>query len=567
MTSLNLLRPVRAALVVAVLLQALAAVLVLVPLLVLIRFTESSLSEDPLPGTVLVVAAVAGTLGAALLSSAATWITHRADADLTWQLQTRLAETVRRVPLPLVTGSGAARIKKAVQDDTGALHYLVGHTLLDVTGLIITPLAGLVALAVIEWKLALAALIPLALGLTWYLRALNASGGGFAEMGRTQQVLGTAVVDYVHGLPTAKVYGGVGGAHTRYLSAVHGFHDFFYGWVRKTSTNTTASGLVVASGLTAAAFALLGWGGLELGWVDSGGLVAGVLLGPTIGAPVAVVGPRLQAVRSGLAAVASINAFLGQEHLAWGDRPATGSVRLEHVTHHYDNSSTALDDVSLELPGRGLVALVGASGSGKSTIASLLARFTDPSEGRVTLGGIPLREVPEDHLYEQVGFVFQDTSLRRASLLENLTGGRDIPFEDVVAAAREALIHEEISAAPRGYETVVGQDTDFSGGQRQRICLARAFLRRPGLLVLDESLSAVDAHSRRRLIQTLQVQARERTVLLITHQLPLVREADLILVLENGRLAGQGTHEHLVSTSSAYRALLQDQTTITESRI
>ncbi|GLY17110.1 ABC transporter ATP-binding protein [Kineosporia sp. NBRC 101677] len=558
MKASELLRPVRGALTAAVTLQALAGALVLVPLIVLIRFAQAALDEDPLPGGTLVATAVIATIGAALLSAAATVLTHRADADLTYQLREQMAETIRRAPLPTVTGAGAARIKKVVQDDTEALHYLVGHTLLDVTGFVVTPVVGLVALAVFDWRLALIGIVPLALGVTWYLKALNASGGGFAEFGRTQQEIGAAVVDYVQGLPSAKVYGGAGGARTRYLDATNAFHDFFRGWSRSTAAVTTASWLVVAPGLTAAGFALIGWAGMELGWVGPGGLVAGVLLGPAIGAPVAVVGPRLQAVRSGLAAASSIGEFLGQERLVWGSEQARGALRLEQVSHRYHGERVALENVSLDLPERGLIALVGTSGSGKSTIAALLARFTDPTEGRVLLGGVDLREVSEQHLYERIGFVFQDTALRRATVRDNLTGGGVIPDETVIEAARKALIHDEIKDLPNGYDTVLGADSELSGGQRQRVCLARAFLRAPDVLVLDEALSAVDARTRSGLVQTLRSEAQERAVLLIAHQMHLVREADLIVVLDQGRVAGLGAHDQLALTCPAYQALLTD---------
>lgn len=556
MTPSQLLRPVRGALAAAVALQALAGLLVLVPLIVLIRYAAASLGNDPVPGGLLVGAALAATVVAAVLATAATLVTHRADADLAWDLQKRMVAVIRRAPLPAVTGAGAARIKKVVGDDTDGLHYLVAHTLLDVTGFVVTPVVGLIALAVLDWRMALISVVPLALGIAWYVKALTASGGGFAEFGRTQQGIATAVVDYVNGLPSAKTYGGTGGARTRFINATNAFHDFFRGWSSSTSAVTTASWLIVAPGLTAAVFALLGWAGLELGWTDTEGLVAGVLLGPAIGAPVAVIGPRLQAVRSGLAAITSIGEFLAQEQLGWGEQQARGAVAFESVSHRYQPERAALEDFTVELPTRGTVALVGASGSGKSTVVSLLARFTDPTQGRVSLGGTDLRELPEILLYERIGFVFQDTGLRRATVRENLTGGREIPEQDVVRAARQAAVHDEIIALEHGYDTVLGEDGDLSGGQRQRVCLARALLREPDLLVLDEALSAVDANTRSRLLDTLREQARQRTVLLVVHQMSLVREADLILVLEAGRLVGAGTHGQLSTDCAAYRALL-----------
>lgn len=562
MTRLELLRPVRGPLLTAIALQAAAGALALLPLLALIGFTDAWLTGGAAPGAPVVTAAVAGTIGAALAAAAATWLTHRADADLALRLQRRLAETIRRAPVPAVTGLGAGGVKKTVSDDTGALHYLVAHTLLDATALAVTPLVGLIALAVIDWRLALCAVVPLALGLWWYVRAMRGSGANFAEYAAQQQRINAAVVDYVRGLPTAKVYGGAGGAHSRYTAAVTGFHDFFRSWSGGTAAVTTASWLVVAPGLTTAALAAVGGAGLALGALTPAALVAGVLLGPAVSAPVAAAGPRLQALRTGLAALDSIAEFLRGPRLDWTGTaapPPGARFRFDDVTYRYDDGRAAVEEVTIDLPEHGLVALVGASGSGKSTLVALLARFVDPTAGRLLLDGTPLAELREADLYQRIGFVFQDTGLRQASVRDNLTGGRPVTEDRIIQACRQAAIHDDIRGLPDGYDTVLGEDTELSGGQRQRICLARALLREPELLVLDEALSNVDAETGAALFDALRDQAAQRTVLLITHQVRLARDADRVLVLDRGRLVGDGAHRHLLDRCPAYRALWDAQ--------
>ncbi|SCF41235.1 ATP-binding cassette, subfamily B [Micromonospora marina] len=568
MTSPELLRPVLGRLVPAAVLQALAGVSALLPLLALARFAGAWASGDALPGTTIVVTAVAGTVGAALAAAAATWITHRADADLSLHLQRRLAETIRHAPVPAVQGQGAARIKKVVQDDTGALHYLVAHTLLDVVALVVVPIAGFAVLAAFDWRLALCSLVPLVAGVLFYARAMRGSGAQFAEYAVAQQRINAAVVDYVRGLPVAKVYGGPGGARTRFLSAATGFHDFFRAWSSGTAVVTTASWLVVTPGLTATGLTVLGVIGVTAGWLTPSAMVAGVLLGPAISAPVAVAGPRLQAIRTGLSALSSIREFLEQPALRFGTRGSApaGSVRLERISHRYDGDRLALDDVSFDLPPTGLVAVVGASGSGKSTLAALLARFADPTSGRILIGGTALTDLTEKALYDHTAFVFQDTGMRRASVRDNLTGGRAVTDEEMAGAARDAAIHDEITALAHGYDTVLGVDTELSGGQIQRLCLARALVRSPRLLVLDEALSAVDAASRSVLLDMLEAQAEHRSVLLITHQLDIAARADRVLVLADGRLAGDGTAAELSMTCPAYQALTGDSTAHAEGR-
>lgn len=557
MSRLSLLRPVRGVLLVAMGLQALAAGLALLPLLALIAFTQAWLTGGPTPALGVVLAAVTGTVGAALGAAAATWLTHRADARLAWILQRRLADVIRRAPLPAVAGQGAARLRKVVQDDTAALHYVVAHTLLDATGFVVTPCVGLTALTVVDWRLAAVSLLPLLLGVGWYVRAMRGSAANFAEYAVQQQRVGRMVVDYVRGLPVAKIYGGDSGPRARYIAAIHGFHDFFRAWSRATAAATTASWLFVAPAVVAALLALVGGRGLLSGGVTPAALAAGVLLGPAIAAPVAVAGPRFQAVRTGLAALASITELLDQPQLAWGETdppPCRAPVGLGGVTVRYGDR-VALDQVTFTLPDRGLVALVGASGSGKSTIVSLLARFADPDEGRVLIGDADLGSLRESDLYQRLSFAFQDTGMRHTSIRDALTGGRTVAEERMTLAATEAAIHDDIVALPRGYDTLLGGDIDLSGGQRQRLALARALLRDADVLVLDETLSHLDPVTRADVLRTLRSHAQDCTVLLMAHQLHLVQDADRILVLDQGRLVGDGIHADLLDHCAAYRAL------------
>ena len=560
----------RRPLITAVVLQAVGSALGLLPLLALVAFVRAWVADETIPAISVAVAAIVGTVGSGLASAAATWLAHRADADLAWSMQRRLAEMVRRSPLPDVSGLGAARIKKVVRDDTGATHYLVAHTLLDITAFVVTPLTGLVALAVIDWRLAVPALIPPVLGIWWFLRAMRDSGAKFAEYGANQERINAAAVDYVHGLPTAKVYGGPGGARARFAAATTAFHDFFGSWVQSTARVTTASWLVVAPGLTTAVFALAGGVALSVGAVEPAAAVAAVLLAPAIGAPVAVVGPRLQTVRSGLAALTSIDGALSRPGLVWGDAdpgPRRGRLVVEGVGHQYAGDRQALAEVSFELPERGLIALVGSSGSGKSTLVSLLARFIDPTEGRLTLGGVDLRDLPEADLYDRVGFVLQDTRLRRATVRDVLTGGHPVASEKIERAARAAVVHEDITKLPTGYDTVLGEDTELSGGQRQRISLARALVRQPDLLVLDETLSVVDPTTGSALLATLRDEARERLVLLVTHRMSVAAAADRVLVLDGGRLAGDGAHGDLLAGCAPYRALADAEASATTGEV
>ena len=242
--------------------------------------------------------------------------------------------------------------------------------------------------------------------------------------------------------------------------------------------------------------------------------------------------------------------------------PLLSSVRFEGVRFGYTRERDDLAGVSFELPAGTRVALVGHSGCGKSTCLKLLIRFYDPREGRVLFDGVDLREAGLDSLYEQVGVVFQESFLFNTSVRENVRMGRPGATDvEVEAAARAAEMHDVIMRMPEGYDTFVGERGGLlSGGQRQRVAIARALIRNPSLLVLDETISALDPDSEAAINETVERASLGRTVVSVTHRLTSVANYDHILVFHEGRLIEQGTHEELLDNGGTYAAMWRRQT-------
>jgi ABC-type multidrug transport system fused ATPase/permease subunit len=238
-----------------------------------------------------------------------------------------------------------------------------------------------------------------------------------------------------------------------------------------------------------------------------------------------------------------------------------GEVCFEHVSFSYGRHASVLKDISFTAQPNQVVALLGLTGSGKSTVVNLIPRFYDPTAGRITIDGTDVRAVTLNSLRSQIGMVLQETTLFAASIRENLTFGRpDASQAEIEAAARAAQAHDFILQAPQGYDTRVGErGVTLSGGQKQRLAIARALLTDPRILILDDATSSVDSETEHLIQLALERVMQGRTTFVIAHRLSTVQQADLILVLDKGRIAAQGRHADLLKTSPLYHTIYNQQ--------
>jgi len=234
-----------------------------------------------------------------------------------------------------------------------------------------------------------------------------------------------------------------------------------------------------------------------------------------------------------------------------------GHIQVEHVSFAYDPRQPVLTDVSFEAKPGELVAIVGPTGAGKTTVMNLIHRFYDPTEGRITIDGQDLRLITLESWYRQIALVPQETILFGGTILDNIRyGNRDADEEAVKEASRAAHAHEFIMSFPDGYQTIVGEKgITISGGQRQRIALARAILKNPRILLLDEATSALDSESERLVQEALEQLMKGRTTFVIAHRLTTIQRADRILLLNKGRLVETGTHNELMARQGLYHYL------------
>jgi ATP-binding cassette subfamily B protein len=310
---------------------------------------------------------------------------------------------------------------------------------------------------------------------------------------------------------------------------------------------------------------VLGAGGWLImhGQLSIGSLLAFVGLLAALFQPVAALSDIVQSVHRASGALRRVNEVLDEPVLiadhpnATALAPLQNEIHFDGVSFGYQPGKLVLQDLDLRIPAGARVAIVGATGSGKSSLLKLLLRFNDPTSGSITFDGSDSREVTLASLRGQTGVVLQDTFLFDTTVHQNIAIGRpDISREEVVAAASAACLHEEIEALPYGYDTILGErGLSLSGGQRQRLALARALVRNPRILVLDEATSALDSATERDILAHLEQSGDGRTTILVTHRLNLAVTADWVVVLEDGRIVQQGRHVDLLNVPGQYRAL------------
>ncbi|MCO7127058.1 ABC transporter ATP-binding protein/permease [Sporolactobacillus shoreicorticis] len=494
-----------------------------------------------------------------------TMCSHISAFRILYQLRIALAEHLAKLPMGYHTRNTTGAIKKTLEVSVEKIENFVAHQLPDLVSAICMPLIMIAVMFVLDWRMALAALIPVIAGFMIQV-VLYSSKTGKDAMVQYQDALenmNAAGVEYIRGMPAVKVFGMTVNTFLQFKKTITDFRDWAVTYTKFCRTPYMIYLVMLSSILT---FILPVGIFLISGQPNNQAFALTLLLflsiAPSLAAPMMrllYLGGNLRIISEG---VSRIDKIFQQKPIEEPKHPKQAhsfDIGFHQVAFAYAKKEDAdykpiLNEVTFTAEEGTLTALVGPSGGGKSTIASLIPRFWDVHQGKITIGGTDIRDLGTEALMDLVSFVFQDVHLFFDTIEENIRmGNKTATFDEVVQAAKAACCHEFIMQLPDGYQTKIGEAGVYlSGGEEQRVAIARALLKNAPILVLDEATAYADAENEAHIQKAINALIKNKTVIMIAHRLSTIRLADQILVIKKGSIAERGTHDELLKIGGLY---------------
>ena len=489
---------------------------------------------------------------------------HLAAFRVATNLRLAVTEHLAKLPLGFTERYGSGKLRKVIQESTGAAETYLAHQLPDQYSAMATPVGLLVLLFVFDWRLGLLSLAPVVLA---FLIMATMTGSRMAEKmrqyGNALAAMSGEAVEYVRGIPVVKTFGQSVFSFKKFKATI----DEYEKWV-VAYTKELRMPMMFYTAAVNGVFAFLIAGGLLLtkGGVTSEfllNLLFYIIITPVISLTLTKIMYMSENKMIVADALSRIDSVLTAEPVSVSGQPKhpkDGSVTLTDVRFSYDGEKDVINGVSMDIRPGQTVALVGPSGGGKSTLASLIVRFFDVGSGSIRVGGADVREIPKEELMDTVSFVFQNSRLLKGSILDNVKlGKKDATEAEVLAALKAAQCMDIIEKFPDGIHTVIGtKGVYLSGGEQQRIAIARAVLKNAPILILDEATAFADPDNEAKVQAAFAELARGKTVIMIAHRLSTVANADCIYVVQDGRIAEAGTKDALCAKDGLFARMWRD---------
>lgn len=546
--------------------SALSALLALVPYWYIWQVIREVLSVAPdfgqaqnlvRNGWMAVLAAVA----AVLVYIAALMCSHMGAFRIATNLRLAAMEHIVRLPLGAAEQFGSGRLRKIVNESSAATETYLAHQLPDRAGAIATPCGLLVLLLVFDWRLGLLSLVPVSLA---FLVMMLMTGARMRQKMKEYQNalddMSNEAVEYVRGIPVVKTFGQTIFSFKKFKDSIDRYRVWVIAYTKELRLpmmlyTAAVNGVFVF--LIAGAL-LLTRGGVTPEFLLN--LMFYIIITPIISVTLTRImfqSENAMIVDDALQRIDSVLNLLPLKEASHPRHPKDGSVELSHIQFSYDGENEVLKGISLKIPAGQKAAFVGPSGGGKTTLANVIARFFDPQGGSVKIGGVDVRDIPKEELMNTVSFVFQNSRLIKASILDNVRLGRpDATREEVLSALHDAQCDDILEKLPRGMDTVVGtRGVYLSGGEQQRIAIARVMLKNAPILILDEATAFADPDNESRVQAAFSRLSQGKTVIMIAHRLSTVANADQIYVIQEGKIAEQGTSRELLEQNGLFRRM------------
>ena len=499
-----------------------------------------------------------------LIYIAALMCSHLSAFRVATNLRLEVSEHLATLPLGFTETFGSGKLRKIIHESTGAAETFLAHQLPDKYNAMATPIGLLVLLLVFDWRLGLLSLVPVALGFV-IMSAMTGRrmADKMRQYGNALESMSNEAVEYVRGIPVVKTFGQSVFSFKKFKATI----DEYEKWVIAYTKELRMPMMLYTAAINGA-FAFLIVGGLLFtrNGVTSEfllNLLFYIIITPVISLTLTRIMYMSENELVVADALARVDSVLDAEPVPENDHPRhpkDASVSLKDVHFSYDGKTDVIKGVSLKIQPGQMVAFVGPSGGGKSTLANLICRFFDVQSGSVRVGGADVRDIPKEELMDTISFVFQNSRLLKGSILDNVRLGRaQATGAEVLAALKAAQCMDIVEKFPEGIHTVIGtKGVYLSGGEQQRIAIARAMLKNAPILLLDEATAFADPDNEAKVQAAFAQLAKGKTVLMIAHRLSTVANADCIYVVQDGQIVESGTKDELCAQNGLFARMWQD---------